>query len=80
MAKTIHSEAEAQLRALLRDARLRAGLTQAETAALLGRPQSFVAKYERGERRIDVVEFIHISRAVGADPLRLFRSVLALLT
>lgn len=33
--------------------------------------QSFVAKYEGGERRLDVVEFIVIARALGADPLKL---------
>ncbi|MEO5567493.1 MAG: XRE family transcriptional regulator, partial [Gemmatimonadaceae bacterium] len=38
-----------------------------------GRPQSFVAKYEGGERRIDVIEFIAIARALGADPVGLFR-------
>ena len=35
----------------------KAGLTQAELSSLLNRPQSFVSKYERGQRRLDVVEF-----------------------
>jgi hypothetical protein len=39
----------------------------------LGRPQSFIAKYEGGERRIDVVEFIAIAEALSADPIKLFR-------
>jgi hypothetical protein len=34
----------------------------------LGRPQSFVSKYENGERQIDVAEFIEILSALGADP------------
>jgi transcriptional regulator with XRE-family HTH domain len=76
MAKTVHSDAEAHLRALLRDARRRAGLTREQTAAKLGQHQSFVARYEGGERRIDVVEFVRIARVLGADPLKLFRSVL----
>jgi transcriptional regulator with XRE-family HTH domain len=42
-------------------------------AERLRRPQSFVAKYEGGERRLDVIEFITISRALGADPVKLFR-------
>jgi transcriptional regulator with XRE-family HTH domain len=46
-------------------ARKRAGLTQQALAARLSRPQSFIAKYETGERRIDVVEFIAICRATG---------------
>ena len=40
----------------LKEARLQAGLTQAEVAVLLRRPQSFVSKCESGERRIDVIE------------------------
>jgi hypothetical protein len=36
------------------------------------RPTAVVAKYEGGERRIDVVEFIAIARALGADPVKLF--------
>ena len=50
-----------------------AGIRQQALAKKLGRPQSFIAKYEGGERRIDVVEFIAIARALGADPLKLFR-------
>lgn len=37
-------------------ARKEAGLTQVETAILLGKPQSFVVKCERGERRVDILE------------------------
>ena len=40
-------------------------MTQAELAAALGKPQSFVAKYENGERRIDVIEFADITAALG---------------
>jgi transcriptional regulator with XRE-family HTH domain len=58
-------------------ARKQAGLTQHELARRLKRPQSFVAKYEGGERRIDVVEFVAIVRAIGADPVRLLRALLA---
>ena len=45
--------------------------TQAEIAQRLGRPQSFVAKYEGGERRLDVVEFIEVAQALEADPCTL---------
>jgi transcriptional regulator with XRE-family HTH domain len=53
------------LAAVLREERLKAGLTQAALAAKLGRPQSFVAKYERGERQLDVIEFLLVVRAIG---------------
>ncbi len=42
----------------LREARQAAGLTQAEAAVKLRRPQSFVSKCESGERRVDVVELV----------------------
>jgi predicted transcriptional regulator len=43
-------------------------VTQHELAKRLHKPQSFVAKYEGGERRIDVVEFVTVCQAIGADP------------
>lgn len=49
--------------------RTEANLKQADVAVRLNRPQSFVAKYETGERRVDVVEFIEIAEAVGFDPV-----------
>lgn len=49
------------------EARRAARLTQQELASRLGRPQSFVSKYERHERRLDVVEYIHVARCIGAD-------------
>jgi len=48
-------------------ARRAAGLTQSELAHRLERPQSFVSKYERGERRLDVAELIAVARALGID-------------
>ena len=58
--------------ACLAAARRRANVTQDELAARLGKPQSFVSEYERGQRRVDVVELLVISRALGVDPLELF--------
>jgi transcriptional regulator with XRE-family HTH domain len=46
----------------LKAARRRAGLTQAEVAQRLGRPQSFVSKCESGERRVDVIELAAFAR------------------
>jgi transcriptional regulator with XRE-family HTH domain len=57
-------------------ARKTAGLTQQKLARRLKKPQSFVAKYERGERRLDVVEFVAITRAFGADPVQILRALL----
>ncbi len=55
-------------------ARRKAGATQADLARAVGRPQSFVAKYEGRERRLDVAEYILIARELGADPYKLLRS------
>lgn len=55
------------LKALV-DARKADSLTQSELAEQLRKPQSFVSKYERGERRLDVVELIEIARHLKLDP------------
>ena len=58
LSKTVHSSDLAGLCTLMIAARKQAGITQTQLAARLKRPQSFVAKYEGGERRLDVIEFI----------------------
>jgi transcriptional regulator with XRE-family HTH domain len=54
-------------------ARKSAAITQVDLAKSLGRPQSFVSKYEAGERRLDVAEYVVISRVLGCDPYKLLR-------
>ena len=68
MGKTLRSHAHAILLNQLRQAREAAGLTQTDVAKRLGRPQSYVAKTEGGERRLDVVEFVALAQAIDADP------------
>ena len=68
MAKSLHTPEYEQFRSLLVAAREKAGLTQAEVSTRLDRPQSFVAKYEGGERRLDVVEFVQVCVALDVDP------------
>ena len=57
-------------------ARERAGLTQVQLAKLLRKPQSFVSNYERGQRRIDVLEMLRIVEALKGDPRRVFGDIL----
>ena len=57
------------------DARQAAGLTQVELARKLGRPQSFISKVEQGERRLDVIEFLEVARALETDPKRLLAEI-----
>lgn len=73
--KTLRSPEHLALCALLIAARRKAGLNQTELAERLGKPQSFVAKYEGGERRLDVVEFLAVTRAIGVDPHRILRDL-----
>lgn len=66
-----------RLNKLLVDARKEAGFTQADVATRLKRPQSFVSKYERGERRLDLVEFREVAQALQVDPIRFLRKFYA---
>jgi transcriptional regulator with XRE-family HTH domain len=69
----VWNEAYIRFRDSLTDERKKKGITQKQLAIRLGRPQSFVSKYERGERRLDVVEFARVARALGIDPIRFLR-------
>jgi transcriptional regulator with XRE-family HTH domain len=73
--KSVFTAEYERFRLLLIDARKAAGLTQMELAHRLSRPQSFVSKFERGERRLDVVEFLEVARAIGIDPLEFLRTL-----
>jgi transcriptional regulator with XRE-family HTH domain len=77
MQKSLKSAEYARLIETLVAVRHASRMRQQALAKKLGKPQSFVAKYEGGERRIDVIEFIAIARALGADPLKLFKEFLA---
>lgn len=77
MPRSIHTDDYRALTAILTEARRNAGLTQQMVADRLGKPQSYVAKVEGNERRIDVVEFAALAQAMGIDPASLFDEVLA---
>jgi transcriptional regulator with XRE-family HTH domain len=68
MVKSLHTPEYEYFRAILVAAREKANLTQSEVSTRLCRPQSFVAKYEGGERRLDVVEFVKVCKALDVDP------------
>ena len=60
---------------VLVEARSAAGLTQRDLAARIGRPYTVIANIERGERQIDVVEFVAIARALGIGEAELMARV-----
>jgi transcriptional regulator with XRE-family HTH domain len=79
MRKTLRSPEQTLFLDVLKAARKSAGVTQQALADKSHRPQSFVAKYENGERRIDVVEFVEVATALELDPVALFRRYVKLI-
>jgi len=75
MTRSVFTRPYQVLRKRLIDARVDAGLSQAEVASRLGRNQTFVSKYERGERRLDVVEFLEVASVLGVDANKLLREI-----
>lgn len=73
MGRTIRTEEHRRLIALLRQHREAAGLRQVDLAERLDRPQSFVSKYEAGERRLDLLELRSICTALGVSLADLVR-------
>ena len=69
------SEFYMRLQQLLVAARRANGLKQSEVAARLQVPQSFVSKYERGERRLDVIEFLQVSQSLDVDACELLMKI-----
>lgn len=75
MTNSLHSPDYRRFVERLIEIRKAAGVTQQELAARLEKPQSFVSKVERYERRIDPAEFDALVRALGEDPVEAFRAV-----
>ena len=73
MPSSIFTQRHQAFIAFIASTRRAAGVTQAELAARLGKPQSFVSKVERGERRLDVMEFCQVAEALGIDPAELLK-------
>jgi len=65
--KSVYTDQYRRFCTLLIQARKAAGLTQVELAAQLNRPQSFVSKVARGERRLDVIDSLEVARALQLD-------------
>jgi predicted transcriptional regulator len=59
----------------LATARQHANVTQVELARRLAKPQSFVSAYEAGTRRVDLVEFLLITRSLGGDAVEIFAEI-----
>ena len=77
MPKTIFEGAHTALIEIMIGARKQSGLTQAELGERVGKDQTFISLIERSQRRVDVLEFIALARAMGHSPEKLFKSFLA---
>lgn len=73
MPSSIFTQRHQELIGFIASVRKAAGITQVELAERLGKPQSFVSKVERGERRLDVIEFCQVAVALGCDPAKLLQ-------
>ncbi|MGB8355485.1 MAG: helix-turn-helix transcriptional regulator [Chthoniobacteraceae bacterium] len=67
MSKTKFTQADDIFRELLKENRVKNNLTQVELAARLEQPQSYVSKYELGERRLDFIETMFVCDALGIE-------------
>ena len=75
MPKTIFGGDHQHLVEVLIEARKSAGLTQVELSQRIGRDQTFISLIERGQRRVDAIEFIGMAKAMGMNPTDLFAEV-----
>ncbi len=71
MTRSISSDTYKRFRELLIKQRRKVGLSQVNLANQLGRPQQFVSRYEIGDRRIDVGEFLEIADCLNLDAVNL---------
>lgn len=77
MRTTVWSRESKILAEALASARRDAGLLQADVATRMGNDQTIISNIERGQRRIDVIEFRDYAVAINRDPVELFRTVVA---
>jgi transcriptional regulator with XRE-family HTH domain len=67
MSSSLHNDSYLIFRNLLIKARVASGLTQVQIAERLGKPQSYISKYEHGERRLDFPEFLVLADIMKID-------------
>ena len=77
MSQSTHNTDYQLLLSVIKAARKRVGVSQVELAERLGNTQTFVSKCERGERRIDFVEFVEFAEALGLSPESLLGEYMA---
>lgn len=77
MKKSPHTPSSIALRTLLIEKRKHRQLLQSDVAKRLKKPQSYISKYENGEKKIDLIDFIDICSALSIDPIKTFEEYIA---
>lgn len=73
MRKSVYTQESKVLAETLAEARKESGLHQSDVAARMGNDQTIISNIERGQRRVDVIEFRDFANAIGRDPVDLYR-------
>jgi transcriptional regulator with XRE-family HTH domain len=77
MAKTIFTKQHQDFIRALREVRRSKGVTQVQLSERLDRAQSYISNIERGERRLDVIEFMALAAALNRDAGELFSEIVS---
>jgi transcriptional regulator with XRE-family HTH domain len=75
MPKSVFTGAHKHLVEILFRARKKAGLTQAQLGRRVGKDQRFISLIEQSQRRVDVLEFYALAKALGVSPVKLYAAV-----
>lgn len=75
MNKNMYTDNQKYFLKLLKRSRIMAGLSQQDLADRLSVSQSAVSKIENGDRKVDVLELIEISKAIGCDPVKILKDL-----
>lgn len=78
MKKSVWQEKYQTLKTELRLMRKKAGLTQIELSKKLGKPQSYVSKYENGDRYLNFIEVLDVCDACESSPIELVNKIISL--
>ncbi|MDP8163294.1 helix-turn-helix transcriptional regulator [Pasteurella skyensis] len=71
--KTIYKEKYQKIIQYLISTRKKKGITQQQIANKLDKPQSYIAKIERCERKLDILEFIELCEAMNTSPITILQ-------
>lgn len=77
MPKSVYTGAHNHVVDVLKDARRKAGLSQTALAARVGKRQTYISLIEKSQRRVDVLEFYALAKAMGADPVELYAELVS---